>query len=188
MKTNMTMVVNLMAIREILTTPDPFLRKRAKKVRAVTPKIKALIEDMIETLRAAPGVGLATPQLGFDQRVIVAEYAEPSEDPEAEPKPPKLYVLINPEIVRNSSETNLNNEGCLSIPGYMGEVERFDTITVKALNRQGDPIRLKAKDWLARILQHEIDHLEGVLFIDRATQVWKMEEQEIQESRPLSQK
>ncbi len=181
-------VVNLMAIRKILTTPDPFLRKRSKKVRAVTPIIKTLIEDMIETLRAAPGVGLAAPQVGADQRVIIAEYAESSEDPEEEPKPPKLYVLINPEIVRNSSETNLNNEGCLSIPGYMGEVERFDTITIKALNRHGEPIRIKAKNWLARIFQHEIDHLEGVLFIDRATEVWKLEEEDIQESAPLSQK
>lgn len=182
------MMVNLMALREILTTPDPFLRKRAKKIRAVTPEITALIEDMIETLHAAPGVGLAAPQVGVGLRVIIAEYAEPSEDLEGIPKPPKLYVLINPEIVRNSNETNLNSEGCLCIPGYMGEVERFNTITVKGLNRHGEPTRIKAKDWLARIFQHEIDHLEGILFIDRATEVWKLEEEEIQESTPLSQK
>lgn len=167
-----------MAVRDILTTPDPFLRKRAKKVRSVTSEVKELIDDMVETMRQAPGVGLAAPQVGVGLRVIVAEYGEPSEDPEAEPKPPKLHAIVNPEIVRHSNETNLDNEGCLSIPGYMGEVERYDAITVKGLNRQGKPIRIKANGWMARIIQHEIDHLEGVLFIDRATQVWKLEEVE----------
>jgi peptide deformylase len=133
---------------------------------------------MIDTMREAPGVGLAAPQVGVGHKLFVAEYAEQDEDPEAPPKPPKLYVLINPEIVRQSKTTNLANEGCLSIPGYMGEVERFDTVTVKGLNRHGNPTRIKAKDWLARIFQHEIDHLEGVLFIDKATEVWKMEEED----------
>lgn len=177
-----------MAIREILTNPDPFLRKRAKAVRKVTPEVKTLIEDMIETMREAPGVGLAAPQVGIGMRVIVAEYAEPSEDPEAEPKPPKLHAIVNPEIVRHSETTNLNNEGCLSIPGYMGEVERYDSITVKGLNRHGKPVRIKAKGWMARILQHEIDHLDGILFIDRATQVWKLEEEEVPDRAPMSQK
>lgn len=177
-----------MAIREVLTTPDPFLRKRAKVVRSVTPEVKTLIEDMIETMREAPGVGLAAPQVGVGLRVIVAEYAEPNEDPEAEPKPPKLHAIVNPEIVRHSETSNLNNEGCLSIPGYMGEVERFDSITVKGLNRHGKAVRIRAKDWMARILQHEIDHLDGVLFIDRATQVWELEEKEVPERAPISQK
>jgi peptide deformylase len=167
-----------MSIRTIVTPPDPVLRERAKKVRTITPEMETLIEDMIETMRKAPGVGLAAPQVGMSQRLFVAEYAEPDEDPEAPPKPAKLYVMVNPEIVRHSKTTNLGNEGCLSIPGFMGEVERYDSVTVKALNRHGDPIRIKAKDWLARIFQHEIDHLEGVLFIDKATNVWKIEEEE----------
>jgi peptide deformylase len=172
-----------MAIREILTTPDPFLRERARKVRSVTSEVKSLIDDMIETMRSAPGVGLAAPQIGVGLRVIVAEYGEPSEDAEAEPIPAKLHAIVNPEIVRHSNETNLDNEGCLSIPGYMGEVERYDVITVKGLNRHGKPLKIKTNGWMARIIQHEIDHLEGVLFIDRATQVWKMEE--VDETQPL---
>jgi len=166
-----------MTILTITTSPDPILRKKARKIRTISPAIETLIEDMIETLRAAPGVGLAAPQVGVSQRLIVAEISEPSEDPEAPLKPPKLYVILNPEIVRHSADANLNNEGCLSIPGYMGEVERYDTATIKGMDRNGRDFRLKAKGWLARILQHEIDHLEGVLFIDKATEVWKLEEE-----------
>lgn len=173
-----------MTIREIVTTPDPVLRQRARKVRAVTKEILTLIDDMIETMRAAPGVGLAAPQFGVSQRVIVVEFAEESEDPEAPPKPPKLYAIVNPEIVRNSLDTEAANEGCLSIPGYLGEVERASTVTVKGLNRHGDPFRIKAKGWLARILQHEIDHLDGVLFIDRASEVWRLEDQEMPQETP----
>jgi peptide deformylase len=167
-----------MTIREIVISPDPVLRQRAKKVRAVTKDVKTLIDDMVETMRDAPGIGLAAPQVGVSQRVIVVEVAEESDDPEATPKTPKLYAVVNPEIVRHSPETNLANEGCLSIPGYLGEVERYDTITVKGLNRHGKPFRLKAKGWPARVFQHEIDHLEGILYIDRATQMWRLEEQE----------
>jgi peptide deformylase len=173
-----------MTIREIVTTPDPVLRQRARKVRAVTKKVQTLIDDMVETLRAAPGVGLAAPQVGVSQRVIVAEFAEESEDPEAPPKPPKLYAIVNPEIVRNSLDKESATEGCLSIPGYIGEVERASTVTIKGMNRQGDPIRIKAKGWLARILQHEIDHLDGVLYIDRASEVWRLEDQEMPQETP----
>lgn len=170
-----------MAVREIVTTPAPVLRQRARKVRAITPDIQTLIDDMVETMRAAPGLGLAAPQVGVSQRVIVVEYAEQDEDPEVSPKPPKLYAVLNPEIVRHSAETGVGNEGCLSVPGYLGEVERYNAITVKGLNRQGDPFRLKAQGWLARIFQHEIDHLEGVLYIDRAQEVHRLEEIEAAE-------
>jgi peptide deformylase len=173
-----------MAIREIITTPDPVLRQRAKKVRAVTKNIQTLMDDMVETMRVAPGVGLAAPQVGISQRVIVVEFKEESEDPEAPPKPAKLYTVANPEIIRHSVDTEIANEGCLSIPGYIGEVERYDSVTVKGLNRNGDPFRIKAKGWIARIFQHEIDHLDGVLYIDRATQVWRLEEQEVEENVP----
>ena len=180
-------------IRRIMTVPEPVLREKAKAVRQITPAIETLIDDMIETMRVAPGVGLAAPQVGVGIRVIVVEYAEGSENAAAdadaasvtEPKPPKLYVVVNPEITRQSKETELGNEGCLSIPDYMGEVERYNTVTVKGLDRHGKSFKLKAKGWMARIFQHEIDHLNGVLFIDRTDKVWKAEpgeEQEVSET------
>jgi len=167
-----------MAIRKVVTPPNPTLRARAKKVRSITPEIEVLIDDMIETMREAPGVGLAAPQVDVSSRVIVIEYSEQSEDPDIVPEPPKLYVVVNPEIVRKSPKTVFGNEACLSIPGYFGEVERSESVTVKGLRRDGKHFRIKAKGWLARIFLHEIDHLDGVLFIDRATQVWRIEEQE----------
>ncbi len=174
-----------MATHEILTSPHPTLRDRATKVKAFTSKLDQLIEDMIETMRAASGVGLAAPQIGVNRRVIVVEYAEASEDPESPSKPPKLYVVINPEIVRHSKETVKGNEACLSLPGYFGEVDRYETVTVKGLNPQGKPIKLKATGWLARIFQHEIDHIQGALYIDRANQVWRIEENEEKEDLTL---
>jgi peptide deformylase len=171
-----------MAAREIVTLPAPILRAKARRVKSVTPEIRQLLDDMVETVRLAPGVGLAAPQVGIGLRVIVVEYAESSEDPDAAPKQPKLYTCVNPEIVRRSSETISGAEGCLSIPGYLGEVDRHAAITVKGLNRQGEPFRVKATGWLARIFQHEIDHLDGVLFIDRATDVWKATQDEVEQA------
>ncbi len=161
-----------MAIRDIVTTPNPVLRKKARKVTDFGPELQKLIDDMVETMRQAPGVGLAAPQVNVSQRVIVVEYGN-EEDEEA---PAKLYTLVNPEIVRFSPETLLGNEGCLSVVGFQGEVERSQDITVKALNRRGKPVKIKAKGWTARIFQHEIDHLDGVLFVDRATKVWEVEQ------------
>jgi peptide deformylase len=185
--------------RPILTLENPVLRTRAARVRSFTGELQTLVADMIETMHAAPGVGLAAPQVGVRQRVIVVEYTEESEDepgPALTPPPtpvggtkplPKLgdtrpqrthlYVVVNPEIVRRSPETSLGNEGCLSIPGFFGEVERAERVTVRGLNRRGDPFQVKAEGWLARIFQHEIDHLDGVLFIDRAKEVWRVEDE-----------
>jgi len=171
-----------MPVREIVVVPNPVLRAKARKVPAVTPQIQALIDDMVETMRQAPGVGLAAPQVGVALRVIVVEYAEPSEDPEAEPKPPKLYAVVNPEITRQSETTVPGNEGCLSIPTYFGSVERREVVTVKGLDRHGRAFKLKAKGWLARIFQHEIDHVDGVLFTDRTEKVWRAEEGEGEET------
>ena len=165
-----------MAVREIVTSPADVLRARAQKVRAFNPKLQKLIDDMVEAMRTAPGVGLAAPQVGASQRVIVVEYREESQDGDSPPKPPKLFAVVNPEIARHSTETVVANEACLSVPGYYGDVERFETVTIKGLNRHGRPFRLKAEGWLARIFQHEIDHLDGVLYIDRAANVWKVEE------------
>ena len=161
-----------MAIREIVTTPEPVLRRKARKVTEFGPELQKLIDDMVETMREAPGVGLAAPQVNVSQRVIVVEYGK-DDDEEA---PLKLYTLVNPEITHFSSETVLGDEGCLSVIGFQGEVERAVEVTVKAMNRKGKPVKVKAKGWLARIFQHEIDHLDGVLFVDKATKVWKVEQ------------
>jgi peptide deformylase len=167
-----------MPTRPIVTSPAAVLRTRAHKLREVTPGVRQLVDDMVETMRAAPGVGLAAPQLGVSQRVIVVEYAEDSQAEGESAPPPKLYAVVNPEIVRHSAETIAGTEGCLSIPGYLGSVDRFETVTVRGLTRFGLPFRLKASGWLARIFQHEIDHLDGILYIDRASEVWRPEPEE----------
>ena len=158
-----------MAIREIITIPNPTLYKNARKVTNLGEDIQALIDDMVETLRAAPGVGLAAPQVNVPIQLIVVEFG----DEEDETVPPKLYTLINPEIVRHSQETIMGTEGCLSVPNLVGDVERYEAVTIKGLNRWGHPMKIKAKGWLARIFQHEIDHLKGIIFTDLATQIWE---------------
>jgi peptide deformylase len=160
-----------MAIREIITLPDKTLRQKARKVSSFGPDLQSLIDDMVETMRSAPGVGLAAPQVNVPLRVIVVEFNE-SEDEEI---PPKLSVVVNPEITRFSSEDEIGTEGCLSIPGIVGDVERPLTVTIKGLNRRGQPLKIKASGWLARIFQHEVDHVDGVLFVDRAERVWQIE-------------
>jgi peptide deformylase len=164
-----------MALREIITLPNPTLRRKARKVADFSPELQTLIDDMVETMRQAPGVGLAAPQVDASLRLIVVEYG--SEEDEEAPK--KLFTVINPEITRASDETVLGTEGCLSVPGIVGEVERAEAITVKGLSRRGQPITIKAKGWLARIFQHEIDHLDGVIFVDRATRVWSGQEGQV---------
>ena len=165
-----------MTVRKIVTLPEPVLRRKARKVTEFGAELQTLIDDMIETMRAAPGVGLAGPQVDVSLRVIVVEFG----DEENEDAPTKLYSVVNPEIVRFSTETVVGTEGCLSIPGFAGDVERSLSVTIKGLNRRGKPIRIKARGWLARIFQHEVDHLDGVLFTDRAEKVWKIEEEAVQ--------
>lgn len=162
-----------MPVREIVTLPAPVLRRKARKVTDFGTELQTLIDDMIDTMREAPGVGLAAPQVDVPLRVIVVEYG----DDENEEVPPKLFAVVNPEITRYSTENEVGTEGCLSIPGYAGDVERPLGVTVKGLNRRGQPVKFKAEGWLARIFQHELDHLDGVLFIDRAEKVWKHEGQ-----------
>lgn len=170
-----------MALRPIVTLPDPVLRKKARKVTEFGPELNTLIEDMVQTMRAEPGVGLAAPQVGISQRVIVVEYG----DDEDEQRPTKLFSVVNPEYVRKSSEKVTGIEGCLSIPGYLGSVERHETLVVKGQNKHGQPIRIKASGWLARIFQHEIDHLDGVLFVDHAEKVWRHVEGEEEPAETL---
>ncbi len=161
-----------MTIREIVTVPNPVLRRKAHPVEKFDDELQVLISDMIETMRAAPGVGLAAPQVGISERVIVVEYTTDEED---ETALKKLFAVVNPEIKVISEETELGVEGCLSVPGLLGEVERPLKVTIKGLNRQGQPTRIKAQGWLARIFLHEVDHLEGVVFTDRAGRIWKPE-------------
>ena len=175
-----------MALREIITLPDPILRRKAKPITKFDKELQSLIDDMIETMREAPGVGLAAPQVNIGQQLIVVEHSEDEEEddddlPEGEEKPEKpkkLYVMINPQIVKTSEEKVMGVEGCLSIPGLQGEVERHTAVQVKGLNRHGQPLKLKVDGWMARIFQHEIDHLNGVLFTDRASRIWKLTEEE----------
>ena len=166
-----------MALLPIVNLPDPILRRKAKPVTKFDKDLQTLIDNMIETMREAPGVGLAAPQINISQQLAVIEYAEGEDEEEenedAPPIPKKLYVIINPEIIKASEEKVMGIEGCLSIPGLHGEVERHEAIQIKALNRHGSPVKLKVDGWTARIFQHEIDHLNGVLFTDRATSVWK---------------
>jgi peptide deformylase len=154
-----------MAIREIITLGHQTLRHRARKVTRFGPEVQQLVDDMIETMRAAPGVGLAAPQVNVLERVIVVEL--PADEEEG--LPAELYAMVNPEIVKASRDVQEDTEGCLSIPGYVGEVSRSVEVVVRGQDANGRPVRVKARDYLARIFQHEIDHLEGVLFIDRVT-------------------
>jgi peptide deformylase len=166
-----------MALREIVSIPDPVLRRKAHKATEFDKEFQTLMDDMIETMRAAPGVGLAAPQVGISKRLIVIEYSE-DENEEAPTKAKKLYVVANPEIIHTSIETEIGIEACLSVPGLVGEVERFSQVVVRGKNRRGQPVRINAHGWMARIFQHEMDHLDGILFTDRATRIWKPKEDE----------
>lgn len=155
---------------EIITLPHQTLRQKARPVATFDDDLQTLIDEMIEKMREAQGVGLAAPQVDVPYRLAVIEtLPEYDDDGEAIEGTRDLYVIINPEIVWKSRELIDGVEGCLSIPGYLGEVERHEAIRVRALDRNGRKIRLKLKGWDARIFQHEIDHLDGVLYIDRLT-------------------
>jgi len=143
-----------MAILPIRTVPEPVLRQKSKRVSNIDGSIRQLASDMIETMHAASGVGLAAPQVGVSLRVIVIGMPE-EED----------FVLVNPEIVRRTGE-RLVTEGCLSVPGYYGEIKRSRRVTIKGKDLGGKEIRIRAEELLAQALEHEIDHLNGVLYID----------------------
>jgi peptide deformylase len=144
-----------MAVRTIITTENPILRQKAKKVHRFDPSLQKLVDDMFETMHTANGVGLAAPQIALSIRLFVADYEE------------QKIVMFNPEIIKREGEV-LGNEACLSIPGYEGlNIPRAEKIIVKGQNVRGKPIRINAEDWFARVIQHEIDHLDGVLFLDR---------------------
>lgn len=148
-----------MTIRPLVILPDPLLRKASEPVATVTAEIRQLADDMLETMYDAPGIGLAAVQIGVMQRVVVIDLAKPEEE-----KTP--MVFLNPEIIAESDETNIHEEGCLSIPEYYEEVERPASVTVRYMGLDGKSHELEADGLMATCIQHEIDHLDGVLFID----------------------
>jgi len=157
-----------MAVIKIRTLPDPVLRQKAKKVTKIDGSIQKLIDDMIDTMRAAPGAGLAAPQIGVLLRIAVIEL--PGEE---------VITLINPEIIKRQGE-RVVQEACLSVPGYQGEVKRSVTVKVKAQNRKGKEFRLHAHGLLAEALEHEIDHLDGTPYVDHLEspdKLWKLSAQ-----------
>lgn len=150
-----------MSIYNIVTKEDKLLRKVCKPVPEITPNVKKLLDNMLETMYEPIGVGLAAPQVGILKRVVVVDIGEEGPGP---------LKLINPEILERSGEQN-GPEGCLSCPGMWGDVKRSKYVKVKALTPEGQEIIIEGEDYLARALQHEIDHLDGILFIDTATNI-----------------
>lgn len=169
-----------MAILPIRKVPDPVLRQKAKRVKTIDGSVAKLVKSMIETMRSASGVGLAAPQVGVPLRVIVIQIPEE-----------KPIALINPQIVRKSGE-RIIEEGCLSIPGYVGQVSRAVSVTAKGLEPSGKEVRIKGTELLAQALEHEINHLNGVLYIDQLTspetfhkvETKKKETEPVQEAQP----
>jgi peptide deformylase len=152
-----------MAIRDIRILGDPVLREPAEPIQEVGDEIRQLVRDMLETMYHAQGIGLAAPQVGVSQRVIVVDLGESDEDGVG------TVALVNPSVVESSRKKDRAPEGCLSIPGMEEVVERPATVTVAGLDPDGEPVSLEASGLLGRALQHEIDHLDGVLFIDRVS-------------------
>ena len=155
-----------MAIRKILTEPDPFLRQRSTKVEEVNDETRALMDDMLETMYKAPGIGLAAIQIGVPKRVIVIDLSKTKE------KKNPLY-FINPEIIKKSETDASYEEGCLSVPNQFAEISRPDKCKVKFLDYYGDEKILETEGLLATCIQHEMDHLEGILFIDYLSKLKK---------------
>ncbi len=155
-----------MSILNILTYPDPFLRMKAKPVEDVNDSVRRLIEDMVETIYFVKGVGLASTQVGDERRIIVLDV--PNGDEYKSGK--NLLTLINPDIIEHEGETSFE-EGCLSIPGITAEVKRPASIALKALDIDGNDLEISAEGLLAIVIQHEIDHLDGILFIDRLSRI-----------------
>lgn len=165
-----------MAIRNIVLEGDPMLRKKSKPVREVTDHIRETLEDMVETMRQAEGVGLAAPQVGVMRRMFVAE-----------PVPDEVYYVINPEILEQDG-SQVGEEGCLSVPDLEGVVERPQHIKIKFLDLDGNEQNLDFEDFHARVMCHEYDHLEGVLYIDKATETYDPQERYEEMQREYEEK
>lgn len=149
-----------MSVYQVVTSPDPMLRLKAQAVEKITPGVIRVLDNMRDTLYAADGVGLAAPQIGISKRIIVID-------------PGDQYIeMINPEIINREGEV-MGREGCLSVPGMVGWLNRAQKINVKGLDRNGKVLEIEAADMLARVFQHEIDHLDGILFPDKAVKIRK---------------
>jgi peptide deformylase len=158
-----------MPVRSIVFSDNPLLREKSRRVRRVSPATQQLIDDMVETMHAANGIGLAAIQVGVPERIIVVQLPpDPEQDAEGEqdPNSGELYAVLNPELARKSREMEEGIEGCLSVPGWVGEVSRHESVTVKGLDHRGQRVRVKVDGLLARVFQHEIDHCDGILFTD----------------------
>ena len=158
-----------MALRNIVTEGDPILRKVCRPVGEVTPRIQMILDDMVETMRDANGVGLAAPQIGIMRRMFVAE-----------PEPERVYIFVDPEIITAEGEQE-GNEGCLSVPGYVGTVKRPEKIVIKGKDRYGKEKEYTFEGFEAVVMCHEFDHLEGVLYTDKATEMFTAEEMEAEQ-------
>jgi peptide deformylase len=150
-----------MSVLKIVTYPDKFLKQPTKAIENIDGRLQQLIDDMSETMYAAPGVGLAAIQVGVDQSLLIFDVAQQEEGGR------QLQVLINPRIVEKEGDILSENEGCLSVPDFRADVKRSERVLVDAADRHGNPLRLEAEGFMAVVLQHEIDHLNGTLFIDR---------------------
>lgn len=155
-----------MALMNILVAPDERLKQRAEPVKEVNNEIRKLMDDMLETMYKAPGIGLAAPQVGVLKRVIVIDLANPEEG-----EKPNPLMLANPEVIEESEDCGVYQEGCLSLPNFFEEVERPYAIKVRALNEKNEEIEFEADDLLATCIQHEIDHLDGTLFVDHISRL-----------------
>jgi len=147
-----------MAILKVRKYKDPILRKKGSKIKKVDEEIKKIIVDMVQTMKKDGGIGLAAPQVGISKRIIVVD---------TDLKGQRILALVNPEIIEKSKEKDKDEEGCLSFPGIFLEIKRSKKVKVKALDINGEKVELTADGLLARVFQHEIDHLDGILFIDR---------------------
>lgn len=154
-----------MSVIKIRTYPDEVLKKASSPITDINGNVQSLIDDMIETMHAAPGIGLAAPQIGISQRLVVVDVSSVEEET-------PLLVIINPEIVESHGRID-SEEGCLSVPNYTATIKRDEKVTVKGLDRGGNPMEIEASGLLSRVLQHEIDHLDGILFIERLSPIKK---------------
>ncbi|MGL4368085.1 MAG: peptide deformylase [Spirochaetota bacterium] len=161
-----------MAVKRITLVPESVLYRKAGKVKVVNDDIRALARDMADTLNSTTGVGIAAPQIGVSSRLVIVKYG----DEDDETVNPVTYIVVNPEITDRSEDMIGGIEGCLSVPGVVGEVDRHYSLTVRGLDLTGNKVKIAAQGWLARIFQHEIDHLDGILYTDRASRVWHPED------------
>lgn len=172
-----------MTPRPILTAENPILRKKSKKVTQFGDGLRALVNDMFESLRAVGGLGLAAPQIGVLQRVFIVDMPAEVDEEGKEIAPAKSYVVVNPEIVKMEGLEEME-EGCLSAPGYRGLVKRATRVTLRGQDLRGKPVRYRAEELLAQAFQHELDHLDGILYLDHLEspeKLWRLEPKEGEE-------